>query len=84
MFRRHARMIDRDPDFESMTPEEIHEWLSCLDTDITPEEIEASSRRVWARILERIQRENEIKALPPIKRFFMRISLFRRQGKDKS
>ncbi len=84
MFRRHIHISDHDPDFESMTPEEIHEWLSSLNPGVSPEEIEASRRRVWPRILERIQLEKEINALPPIKRFFMRRALLGRQGKGKS
>lgn len=53
------KQIDRDPDYFSMTAEEIHEFLVSLTPDVTPEEIESMNHRVYSRIMARIQQEDQ-------------------------
>lgn len=58
---RSGEFIDQDPDFDTMTDEEICAFFEALEPDVTDEELEAIDRRVYPKIIARIEQANQDK-----------------------
>ena len=61
MRREKGEFLEQDPDFEAMTTEEILAFFEALESDVTDEELEEISRRVYPKIITRIEREQRKK-----------------------
>ena len=61
MRREKGEFLEQDPDFEAMTTEEILAFFEALESDVTDEELEEISRRVYPKIITRIEREQQKK-----------------------
>ena len=61
MRREKGEFLEQDPDFEAMTTEEILAFFEALESDVTDEELEEISRRIYPKIITRIEREQQKK-----------------------
>lgn len=61
MQREKGEFLEQDPDFEAMTAEEILAFFEALEPDVTNEELEEIGRRVYPKIITKIEREQQEK-----------------------
>lgn len=61
MRREKGEFLEQDPDFEAMTTEEILAFFEALESDVTDEELEEINRRIYPKIITRIEREQQKK-----------------------